>query len=146
MSDPTDIPRPQLTQYDLLQMKKEEQRRKKRARMAMFRLRLKQLPPAEQEPFKARARDARARYKARPNRQNASNVIAVLQMEDLPIPAHLSLVPVHALTFSPSAPTHSRRHDFAIRPIESVTPRRARQDLNGWRITGSFRRFVALYG
>ncbi|KAJ7035483.1 hypothetical protein C8F04DRAFT_1259027 [Mycena alexandri] len=54
----------QLTQYEFLQMKKEEQRRKKRARMATFRLRLKQLPAVEQEPFKVRARDARARYKA----------------------------------------------------------------------------------
>ncbi|KAJ7154642.1 hypothetical protein C8R46DRAFT_1227474 [Mycena filopes] len=33
-----------------------------------LRLRLKELPPAEQEPFKARARDARARYKARHER------------------------------------------------------------------------------
>ncbi|KAJ7021078.1 hypothetical protein C8F04DRAFT_1195836 [Mycena alexandri] len=52
-----------LTQYQLMLRKKEEQRAKTRARIARFRSRLK-LPLEEQEVFKARARDASARYRA----------------------------------------------------------------------------------
>ncbi|KAJ7887722.1 hypothetical protein B0H13DRAFT_1888764 [Mycena leptocephala] len=53
-----------VTQYQLLQRRKEVQREKTRIRMAQFRLRLKEMPSEEQEAFKARARDARARYRA----------------------------------------------------------------------------------
>ncbi|KAJ6493509.1 hypothetical protein C8R47DRAFT_1213797 [Mycena vitilis] len=53
-----------LTHFQVMQLKRAEERSKTRARMARFRRRLKELPPEQQEPFKARARDARARYKA----------------------------------------------------------------------------------
>ncbi|KAJ7678871.1 hypothetical protein DFH06DRAFT_1120682 [Mycena polygramma] len=53
-----------LTHFQVMQLKRAEERSKTRARMARFRRRVKDLPPEQQEPFKARARDARARYKA----------------------------------------------------------------------------------
>ncbi|KAJ7839306.1 hypothetical protein B0H13DRAFT_1911326 [Mycena leptocephala] len=57
----------------LRQLKREEARAKTRARMADFRCRLKQLPAEQQEPFKARARHARARYRATQRLQNTHN-------------------------------------------------------------------------
>ncbi|KAJ7615786.1 hypothetical protein DFH06DRAFT_1145823 [Mycena polygramma] len=54
-----------LTHFQVMQLKRAEERSKTRARMARFRRRIKELPPEQQEPFKARARDARARYKAK---------------------------------------------------------------------------------
>ncbi|KAJ7613328.1 hypothetical protein DFH06DRAFT_1146984 [Mycena polygramma] len=53
-----------LTHFQVMQLKRAEERSKTRARMARFRRRVKDLPLEQQEPFKARARDAPARYKA----------------------------------------------------------------------------------
>ncbi|KAJ7635970.1 hypothetical protein DFH06DRAFT_1336118 [Mycena polygramma] len=52
-----------LTQHELMQKKKEEQKRKTRERMARYRRQLKELPPEVQEAAKARARDAHLRYR-----------------------------------------------------------------------------------
>ncbi|KAJ6458988.1 hypothetical protein C8R45DRAFT_942404 [Mycena sanguinolenta] len=53
-----------LTQLDLMQTKKQEQRAKTRARMARYRAKLKELPLEEQEGAQERARLAHARYRA----------------------------------------------------------------------------------
>ncbi|KAJ7130580.1 hypothetical protein C8R44DRAFT_872368 [Mycena epipterygia] len=52
-----------MTQYNLMQLKKEEQRAKTRARKARQRAELKNLPDEEQKAAHDRARAARARYR-----------------------------------------------------------------------------------
>ncbi|KAJ7139278.1 hypothetical protein C8R44DRAFT_764167 [Mycena epipterygia] len=54
-----------LTQYDLMQLRKEEQRAKTRVRMAKYRAGLKALPVEVQQEAQERARAARARYRER---------------------------------------------------------------------------------
>ncbi|KAJ7711715.1 hypothetical protein B0H16DRAFT_1744928 [Mycena metata] len=54
-----------LTHYDLMQIKKAEQRAKTRERTARYRQRLKESPLEEQQAAQERARDARARYRAK---------------------------------------------------------------------------------
>ncbi|KAJ7115648.1 hypothetical protein C8R43DRAFT_1138103 [Mycena crocata] len=52
-----------VTQYEIMQRKREDLKAKARLRMARYRLRMKERPPAEQEAANARARRARARYR-----------------------------------------------------------------------------------
>ncbi|KAJ7429224.1 hypothetical protein B0H11DRAFT_1945579 [Mycena galericulata] len=54
---------PDLTQYQLMLQKRDEQRRKTRERMVRHRLKLKSAPPEQQEASRQRAREARARYR-----------------------------------------------------------------------------------
>ncbi|KAJ7604873.1 hypothetical protein DFH06DRAFT_1349006 [Mycena polygramma] len=62
-----------LTQHQVMLMKKEEQKRKTRERMARYRRQLKELPPEVQEAAKARARDARLRYRQSQQFKSACN-------------------------------------------------------------------------
>ncbi|KAJ7041933.1 hypothetical protein C8F04DRAFT_1252415 [Mycena alexandri] len=55
---------PTLTQSDLMELKKLDQREKTRQRMARYRAQLKTLPSEAQEAAHERARTARARYRA----------------------------------------------------------------------------------
>ncbi|KAJ7022483.1 hypothetical protein C8F04DRAFT_1272593 [Mycena alexandri] len=54
-----------LTEYQLMQLKKQQQREKTRARMARYRQKMKELPEGEKEEILGRARAARARYRER---------------------------------------------------------------------------------
>ncbi|KAJ6454921.1 hypothetical protein C8R47DRAFT_1228443 [Mycena vitilis] len=58
-----------MTQYQVMQFRKEEQREKARLRMAKYRLRLKSAPPEEREESLSRARAARARYREKNREQ-----------------------------------------------------------------------------
>ncbi|KAJ7913296.1 hypothetical protein B0H13DRAFT_2326423 [Mycena leptocephala] len=63
-----------VTQYELLQLKREEARAKTRARTADFCCRLKQLPAEQQEPFKARACHAQRLQNTRNNKMEYHNM------------------------------------------------------------------------
>ncbi|KAJ7612812.1 hypothetical protein DFH06DRAFT_1344899 [Mycena polygramma] len=60
---------------EIRELKKQEQRMKSRLRMARLRKKLKQLPPEQQEPYKVRARHARARYRET-HRQEKTSCVA----------------------------------------------------------------------
>ncbi|KAJ7159883.1 hypothetical protein C8R43DRAFT_1124243 [Mycena crocata] len=68
-----------LTEYRLMQIKRDNQRAKARARMAKYRLKLKELPLDEQEAINARARHARRRYRESHREQWRQTEAAMVQ-------------------------------------------------------------------
>ncbi|CAK5283420.1 unnamed protein product [Mycena citricolor] len=125
---------------DFLESRKDMQRAKTRARMVRLRQRVKQLPPDEQEAVKARARAARARYRANHPRSASARDPDSAPPEDSPPPPPAAAL-VSASIASTSGPRTCLVPSPASQPppliasASSVSYFRARRD--GWRSDSS---------